>query len=72
MQLIMNGVTPEVPENSKECQASNVNEALIAQKPFENICPQCANKRAIARPNTATRLRNTSEVRIRKNVTFKE
>ena len=44
MQLILAGVNPEIPEPPKD------------KKPFENVCPHCAQTKAQQRPQSSRRL----------------
>ncbi|CDW71442.1 UNKNOWN [Stylonychia lemnae] len=65
MQLIMNGINPQMNAAPFGGQAGE-------QKQFQNICPLCTNQKHHQRPNTATRLRGDSGIRIRKQSMIQE
>ncbi len=51
----MNGIKPNPPPATKP-----------DQQPFQNICPQCTTQKLVQRPSTATKVRPSSAIRIRK------
>ena len=56
MQLILAGLNPTLPTNNDK-------------KPFENICPQCTQTKALQRPASSSR--NILAARIKKDNEFK-
>ena len=46
MQLILAGVNPQLPDPNNQ-----------DKKPFENICPHCAQTKANQRPRSSRRIR---------------